>query len=126
VLLSVTCWVALLPLLTLPKLTEGGFACNCPNAAFDPVPVKATFIVGFTASLLVMVKVAAAAPPTIGLKVNVTGADWPAVMVLGVVIPLTLNSAPISETTEIVRSALPVFDIVKFKLLVDPIPTVLN
>ena len=47
-------------------------------------------------------------------------------MVFGVVIPLTPNSAPVIEITEIVRSALPVFDIVTFMLPVDPTPTVPN
>jgi len=37
VLLKMMDFVALLPVLTLPKLTEAGFACNCPNVALEPV-----------------------------------------------------------------------------------------
>ena len=66
VLLKMMGLVALLPMLTLPKLTEVGFACNCPNVAVDPVPVKATVVVGLTGSLLVIDNVPAAAPATVG------------------------------------------------------------
>jgi hypothetical protein len=66
VLLNVTCCVAVPPVLRLPKLTEVGFACNCPNGAVEPVPVNATLIVGFDGSLLVMDKVPDVAPPTVG------------------------------------------------------------
>ena len=59
-------FVELLPVLTLPKLTEAGFACNCPNVAVDPVPTSATFVVGLAGSLLVTDNVAAAAPATFG------------------------------------------------------------
>jgi len=65
-LLKIIGLVALLPVLTLPKLTEAGFACNCPNVALDPVPAKATVVVGLTGSLLVMDNVAAAAPAAVG------------------------------------------------------------
>jgi hypothetical protein len=65
-LLKIIGLVALLPVLTLPKLTEVGFACNCPNVALDPVPAKATVVVGLTGSLLVMDNVAAAAPAAVG------------------------------------------------------------
>jgi len=126
VLLNVTCFVALPPVLTLPKLNEVGFACNCPNVADDPVPASATLIVGLAGSLLVIVKVPVAAPAVVGLKDRLTAADCPAVIVFGVVIPLTLNSAPVSEITEIVRSAVPGLDIVRFKLLVELTPTVPN
>src|SRR5258708_5117960 len=66
VLLKTMGLVALLPVLTLPKLTEAGFACNCPNVALDPVPAKATVVVGLTGSLLVMDNFAATAPATLG------------------------------------------------------------
>ena len=66
VLVNVMCCVVLLPVLTLPKLTEVGLACNCPNGAVDPVPANATLVVGLTGSLLVMDKLPAAAPPTLG------------------------------------------------------------
>jgi hypothetical protein len=66
VLFNMTCCVALPPVLTVPKLTEAGFACNCPNVAVDPVPDRVTLVVGFTGSLLVMDKFAVAAPAAVG------------------------------------------------------------
>ena len=126
VLVNVTCFVALPPVPTLPKLSEAGFACNCPNVALDPVPARETVSVGLTGSLLVMDKVPVAAPAVVGWKERPAVADWPAGIVFGVAIPLTPNWAPASETAEIVRSALPEFEIVKLKLLVEPTPTVPN
>ena len=58
--------VALLSALTLPKLTDDGFACSRPNGAVDPVPASATFIVGVVGSLLVMDNVPLAAPAIVG------------------------------------------------------------
>src|SRR5258708_10598428 len=66
VLLKMMGLVPLLPVPTLPKLTEAGFACNCPNVALDPVPAKATVVVGLTGSLLVMDTVPSAAPAAFG------------------------------------------------------------
>jgi len=66
VLLKMMGFVALLPVLTLPKLTDVGFACNCPNEDVDPVPLSETFIVGVAGSLLVIDNVPLAAPVTVG------------------------------------------------------------
>ena len=66
VLFNITCCVALAPVLTVPKLTVAGFACNCPNVAVEPVPARVTIKAGFTGSLLVMDKFAVAAPATVG------------------------------------------------------------
>lgn len=126
VLVNLICCVPLPPVFTLPKLSEAGFGCNCPNVALDPVPARETVSVGLTGSLLVMDKVPLAAPAVVGWKERPAVADWPAGIVFGVAIPLTPNWAPESETTEIVRSALPEFDIVRLKLLVEPTPTVPN
>jgi hypothetical protein len=70
VLLTMMGFVELLPVLTLPKLTDEGFACNCPNGFVDPVPVTATLTVGVAGSLLVMDNVPVAAPATVGWNVN--------------------------------------------------------
>ena len=47
-------------------------------------------------------------------------------MVFGVVIPLTPNPVPVTETMEIVRSAFPLFEIKRVALPVDPSVTVPN
>ena len=125
-MVNVICCVALVPVPTLPKLTVFGLACNCPNDAVDPVPPNATLIVGLEGSLLVMDKVAAAAPPTFGWKDKAVCADWPAEIVFGVVNPLAPNSAPMTEMAEIVKSALPMFDTVKLVVPVEPTPIVPN
>jgi hypothetical protein len=52
--------------------------------------------------------------------------DWPVAIVLGVVIPLTPNPVPLTETTEIARSALPLFEIKRVAFPVDPLLTVPN
>jgi hypothetical protein len=44
-------------------------------------------------------------------------------MTFGVVIPLTPNPVPVMETAVTVRSALPVFEIVKLELLEEPVTT---
>ena len=66
VLLKTMGFVELLPRLTLPKLTVVGFACNCPDAVVEPVPVNVTVIVGLAGSLLVMESVPLAAPAIVG------------------------------------------------------------
>jgi hypothetical protein len=126
VLLKTMGFVELLPMLTLPKLTDVGFACNCPDAAVEPVPANVTVIVGLAESLLVMESVPLAAPATVGRKVKPAETAWPAVIVFGVVIPFTPNAAPVTEITEIVRSAFPVFDIKRFAFPVAPTLTVPN
>jgi hypothetical protein len=125
-LLNVICFVPLLPTDTLPKLREVGLSRSCPEAAVDPVPSNVTVMVGFVGSLLVMVKLPVTAPAAVGLKVRDTGADWPALIVLGVVIPVAPNSAPVMAITDMVRSEPPVFEIVRFALPVEPTLTVPN
>ena len=126
VLLKTMVFVELLPMPTLPKLKDVGFACNCPAAAVEPVPANATVVVGLTGSLLVMESVPLAAPATVGWKVNPAETDWPTGIVFGVVIPLTPNPVPDTETKEIVRSAFPLFDIKRVAFPVDPSLTVPN
>lgn len=66
VLLKMMAFVLLLPVLTLPKLTDVGFACNCPGAVVEPVPASVTVVVGFAGSLLVMVSVPLTPPAPVG------------------------------------------------------------
>ena len=54
------------------------------------------------------------------------GTDCPALIVFGVATPVSPNSEPVSEISEIVRSAPPLFEIVNTALPVDPTLTVPN
>jgi len=54
------------------------------------------------------------------------GTDCPAPIVFGVATPVSLNSEPVSEITEIARSDPPIFEIVKTAFSVDPTLTVPN
>ncbi len=123
VFVSVICWVALLLVETFPKLTLAGLALNCPTAVEDPVPVKLTTAVGVVGSLLVIVRLPDTAPAAVGANVKVTGALCPALMVAGVVIPLIPKSAPESVRREIVKFAVPAFEMVRFELPVEPTET---
>ena len=123
VLVSVICWVALLLVETFPKLTLAGFGLNCPTAVDKPVPLKLTTAVGAVGSLLVIVKLPDTAPAMAGLNVKVTGAFCPAMMVFGVVIPLIPKSVPESVRTETVKSAVPVFEMVRVDVPVEPTET---
>jgi hypothetical protein len=89
----------------------------------EPVPLKLTTAEGVVGSLLVMVRLPDTAPANAGLKVKVTGAFCPALMVLGVVMPLIPKSAPESVRREIVKSAVPAFEMVRLELPVEPIET---
>ena len=53
---------------------------------------------------------------TAGLNVRERAEDWPATMTFGVVIPLTPNPVPVMDTALTVRSALPVFEMVRLEL----------
>lgn len=66
VLVSTMAFVELLPVVTLPKLREVGFAFNCPEAVVEPVPANATVIVGLAESLLVMDSVPFTPPAIVG------------------------------------------------------------
>jgi len=66
VLVKVMCCVALLPVLTFPKLSVVEFAWSCPVAAADPVPLSVTVMVGFVVSLLVIAKLPVTAPAVVG------------------------------------------------------------
>lgn len=123
VFVRVICWVALLLVETLPKFTLAGLALNCPTAVDDPVPAKVTTAVGVVGSLLVIVRLPDTAPASVGLNVKVTGAFCPALMVLGVVMPLIPKSAPESVRSEIVKSAVPAFEMVRIELPVEPTET---
>ena len=117
------CFEALLPELTFPKAILVGFAVNCPSWAPVPLPVRAMFKVGFAGSLLVIARLPLTAPAVVGRNVRVNVAVWPELIVLGVVIPLTPNSAPVNVSMEMVRSAPPEFVIVRLHVPCVPVPT---
>lgn len=73
--------------------------------------------------MLVIVKLPDTAPAMVGLNVKLTGAFCPALMVAGVVIPLIPKSAPESVRTETVKSAVPVFEMVRLDVPVEPTVT---
>ena len=65
-----------------------------------------------------------AAPEVVGENVTVTWADCPALMVLGVVIPLIPKALPVTVIMDTVRSAEPVLFNVRFTELFSPLDTV--
>lgn len=70
-----------------------------------------------------MARLPVAAPAVVGRKVETRTTDWPAGMVLGVVMPLTLNSEPVCVSIEIVRSAPPLLETVRFEFACEPTET---
>ena len=81
-----------------------------------PVPLNVTVVVGLTGSLLVIARVPDEAVAVAGLNVTDMVADCPALITFGVVIPVTPKPVPPTDIKETVRSAFPVFEIVKFEV----------
>ncbi len=110
----------MLPIDTLGKLKLVGFTVNCPTGVVEPVPVRETVVVGLTGSLLVNVMLPGTAPAAVGVKVTVTGTDWPELIVLGVAIPEIANSAPFKVIIETVKSDAPLFEIARVPVPLEP------
>ena len=123
-LVTVNCCLPLLPVATVPKLRLDELALSCPVAAAEPVPVNGTVTVGLFGSLLVMAMLPVAAPVAVGAKVTTACADCPALSVLGVVIPLIVNSEPVTAITDTVRFPDPVLLNVRLAVPVSPFDTV--
>ena len=66
-----------------------------------------------------MLSAPVAAPTTVGANFRVTVVLAPTAKVLGIVSPVTLNSAPVTDPADIVTLAVPVLVIVTIKLLLD-------
>lgn len=115
--------MALLPVVTVPKLRLDELALSCPVAVADPVPVNGTVTVGLFGSLLVMAILPVTAPVVVGAKVTTACALCPAPMVLGVVIPLIVNSDPVTAITDTVRFPDPVLFNVRLAVPVSPFDT---
>ena len=93
----------LAPTSRLPKFTLAGLAESAPCV---PVPVRAT--VGSDA-LLAIEMLPVSTPVAVGSNTAVKFADWPALNVIGVAIPVKLNPVPVALTCVIVTLALPEF-----------------
>jgi len=85
----------LLPTVTLPKLRVVGFEPTAPGVT--AVPDNGMVRVGFEA-LEVTARLPLALPADCGANVTEKVALWPAVSVVGVVIPLRLNPVPLIPT----------------------------
>jgi hypothetical protein len=110
----------LLPTVTVPKLRLAALAVKEPTDA--PVPESGIVEVGFEA-FEVTVKLPLAAPEAVGAKVTLKLALWPALKVIGIEIPLTLNPLPLVATEEIVTLVPPVLVSVSGKVFALPILT---
>jgi len=73
------------------------------TALAEPVPVSETVAVGVWGSLLLIERVPVAAPVTVGLKLTLMLTLPPGATVYGVVMPDTLNGAPLVDTEEMIR-----------------------
>jgi hypothetical protein len=102
---SVTVWELLVPVVTLPKAMDAGdaFSCDC-----IPVPVSAIESGEFGA-LLTTEMLPESLPEPVGANFAVTVVDWPAVNVIGVVIPEMLKPVPDTLTCDTVTLAVPLF-----------------
>ena len=104
VLVNVSDKLELLPVWTLPKAREVGFAVSVP--CVTPVPESAMLRFGFE-PLEVMLTLPLAAPLVVGAKTTVNDVLWPAVKVRGNVRPLMLYPVPLTLAAEMVRLAPP-------------------
>ena len=107
----VTFWELELPTLIPAKLKLVGFAVSVTVAAV-PVPLRATAL-GEWGALLVMLTLPVRFPAVVGANKTLNVAVPPAGTVAGVVSPLTLKAAPVTDNCVIVREAVPVFVTVK-------------
>jgi hypothetical protein len=85
-----------------------------------PVPLSVMIAVGVCGSLLVMVMPPESVPADVGEYDTVKTALLPGAIVLGVVMPETLNEPPLTEIIERIRFAPPAFGMVRVPLVVVP------
>jgi len=107
----VTFWELELPTLMPVKLKLVGLAESVTVAAV-PVPLRATAF-GELGALLVMLTLPVKLPAVVGANRTLNVAVPPAEIVAGVISPLTLKAAPVTDNCLIVREAVPVFVTVK-------------
>ena len=89
------------------------------TVAAVPVPLR-DMVVGEFGALLVIVTVPAKLPAVVGANKTLKVVVPAAAIVAGSVSPLTLYAAPLTDNSEIVRGAVPVFVIVKVSDFVCP------
>jgi len=121
VFVNVTFCVVLLPVTTLPKLSDAGLAVNC-SADATPVPASATTsgeLGALLTSVTLPVKLLALAGANPTVKLEVT----PGATVSGNVSPLKLKPLPASAACVTLRFAVPVFLIVSAWLPLAPTTT---
>ena len=70
-LVRTICCELLLPVVTVPKLTLAGLADSWPTGTDEPVPLRATVMLGLFGSLLVTVTLPLALPAVVGEKLMV-------------------------------------------------------
>jgi hypothetical protein len=104
VFVTVMLFVAVLPTVTLPKLTLAGFTDKLEVAA-TPVPLSANAAVAVVA-LLTIDTLPVAAPALFGANCSVKEVFAPAAKVAGKVIPVMLKPVPLTLAAEIVTLAL--------------------
>ena len=109
--------LVLLPTWTLPNASVDGVADKKPGVV--PVPESTMLRLGFE-PLEVILTLPLADPLTVGLKVTVKEALWPAVKVKGKESPLKLNPVPLAVAAEIVRLVPPVLVSASDKLALLP------
>jgi hypothetical protein len=97
----------LLPTTTLPKAILPGFELKVAFAA-TPVPDRVSTC-GEPGKLSVKAMLPVAPPATVGVNCTVNEALWPALRVIGVVIPFMLNPVPETCARLMVRFAFPLF-----------------
>lgn len=107
------------PTKTFPNVNEEGFNVKWPTGVLVPVPESAT-VAGDAGSLLTIEMLPVSTPVADGANCTPIVVDWPALITMGVAIPVTLKGAPLTKIAEIVRAAFPVFDNVTFDVVLLP------
>jgi hypothetical protein len=110
--------VALLPVVTFPKLRLVGLAVSWPGVL--PVPDRGTFSAELDA-FEVIARLPLTVPPDVGVKVTVKLALWPALKVVGKAKPLAVKPEPVALAAEIVTLAPP--ELVRVSVIVWELPT---
>lgn len=124
VFLSVTVWLELLPITTLPNATLDGLALNAaPDAS--PVPDRVS-VVGDPEALLTKLMLPLALPPAVGANCTEKVLLWLAASVKGVDSPDMLNAEPERLALVIVSEALPLLVNVTLWVEFPPTETVPN
>jgi len=121
VFVSVTVLELLVPVATLPKLSEAGETPSCRICA-TPVPPRATLTDG-VGELFASVSVPEKVPAEVGAKLTVKEDEPPAAMLSGNVNPEYAKPAPDSDAWVTLRLAVPGFEMVTVCVLVTPLVT---